>query len=635
MRRLYFILPCFIVVALAVSVFLIGNTSDRARHLLRDGRIEAAAPLLENLYEHGDTSEAVISPLVNAKIRNGDVEGVIKLLGPESEYRKEPQLLTLVSKSVRASLDTDRYARLLDFRPDDEALRDKVYLAQLRQDRTAEIAALQELRSRHQIRREEISRLAALEAEQGRLLVTVELLRESVSGEAEQVKKSIVPLTGRLLARAGVEGERELISVVSEMKNSEKGDDSPLSALLWTLLDSGYPNLVSRIFDSVELPVLNNPPLLAAFLNAKRASGRSEDISFFFDKSLGKDHFQPQATAALVEAAVENGVLMTHLVDAVERGVITLTPEQLRRIAFAMLEKLNDPDRAAHVFQRLAANEGPYGENVKMLLYVWGPRPDEGAIAWVKERALTAPHEEHEAWVRNLATIAGARTALDFVQSVGWGVDPSLEDIQLELAAQVGLSSGIRELIERIAAREHDSQRMIHLAEKARDNNLRDLALRLAARAIDLNPGDSHTLAFVGMLRSQYNDLKGAAEALNPLFAGNHEKLLDLSTDEKVQVHYHYGTLLEQRNDLSNAKLHFGEALELVETAPRRDHFDPVLVAELIGKIRGAGLGAQYLEDRTNGRILTKSERLALGRLLTDAGQLDAAKKVLFDEGER
>jgi hypothetical protein len=74
--------------------------------------------------------------------------------------------------------------------------------------------------------------------------------------------------------------------------------------------------------------------------------------------------------------------------------------------------------QAIDLFKTLAATEPPRSPAVEQLLFLWGPRPPAVAIAWMIERARTAPVSDQTGWLDRLvqagAPADAARLASDW-----------------------------------------------------------------------------------------------------------------------------------------------------------------------------------------------------------------------------
>ena len=84
-------------------------------------------------------------------------------------------------------------------------------------------------------------------------------------------------------------------------------------------------------------------------------------------------------------------------------------PAELRRqLAFRVLDA-GDKPRAEQVFRTLAAAAPPRSPDVRMLLFIWGPRPAAEQLDWIEARARRAGGADKAEWM-NILVGAGAAT---------------------------------------------------------------------------------------------------------------------------------------------------------------------------------------------------------------------------------
>jgi hypothetical protein len=74
--------------------------------------------------------------------------------------------------------------------------------------------------------------------------------------------------------------------------------------------------------------------------------------------------------------------------------------------------------QAIDLFKSVAAIEPPRSPAVEQLLFLWGPRPPADAVAWMTERARTAPIADQTGWLDRLVETGGATDAARLAS--GW-----------------------------------------------------------------------------------------------------------------------------------------------------------------------------------------------------------------------
>jgi hypothetical protein len=85
-----------------------------------------------------------------------------------------------------------------------------------------------------------------------------------------------------------------------------------------------------------------------------------------------------------------------------ETAMKPAVPADLRRqLAFRLLE-VGDKPLGEQVFRVLAAAAPPQNPDVRMLLYIWGPRPSPDQLDWIEARARRASGAEKAEWMKTL-----------------------------------------------------------------------------------------------------------------------------------------------------------------------------------------------------------------------------------------
>ncbi|MEG3639156.1 tetratricopeptide repeat protein [Magnetococcus sp. PR-3] len=90
-----------------------------------------------------------------------------------------------------------------------------------------------------------------------------------------------------------------------------------------------------------------------------------------------------------------------------------LPPQERENIAHELL-KLGARQLAEAQFYLLADKDGPDGQHTRALIYLWGPRPDAKAMAWLKHRLQTAPEQQQPLWMDHLLKLGGAEYVVAF-----------------------------------------------------------------------------------------------------------------------------------------------------------------------------------------------------------------------------
>jgi hypothetical protein len=211
-------------------------------------------------------------------------------------------------------------------------------------------------------------------------------------------------------------------------------------------------------------------------LLAQRA--RTREIAWFhaYDDALKRAAGREGRAAALAQLAAAPG----------------LSQDLRRQIAFRLLEAGAKPSAEA-LFLALAENAAPSAQDVKDLLYVWGPRPSQTGLQWLERRAAAAKGAERAAWCAHLLNAGGARAVIRIGEAEG-EADASM--LPLLAAAFVDLrdKAGLQALARDSAARAVPVKALTTLAEASAALGLEADAARLFALAAAKDP-DFHAAA--------------------------------------------------------------------------------------------------------------------------------------------
>lgn len=124
-----------------------------------------------------------------------------------------------------------------------------------------------------------------------------------------------------------------------------------------------------------------------------------------------------------------------------------LMPERRREIAHILLDH-GYKDQAEKEFFTLAQDAKPDDPIVGQLLYLWGPRPDENAIAWLLERSESADSdEERAAWLEHLLYAGEAKKIIASLEKERAQFTPHVSDVYLQALQLEGKKERITETI--------------------------------------------------------------------------------------------------------------------------------------------------------------------------------------------
>lgn len=260
---------------------------------------------------------------------------------------------------------------------------------------------------------------------------------------------------------------------------------------------------------------------------------------------------------------------------AVAAVPVKLTPEQMlkiandpksseatkRQMAFNLLTEGRRAE-AASIFQTLAANKGPDDQNVKDLLYLWGPKLNAEQIGWVSARAKAATNSYEKAKWNEYVNAYGDDNAV--IQYVSTSPD-ALYNRDLRKKYFNSLASyGSRDVYDANmrgwVAGTTDIEALRDYAETAQAYGYKDAALNAYNRIEALNPSDEKTLSTLGALSYAKGSYTTSQSYLNRY---NQAQASKPSPETNPQEAYFYqAQLLRRQGKNADAKQMFERVVQ-------------------------------------------------------------------------
>lgn len=177
-----------------------------------------------------------------------------------------------------------------------------------------------------------------------------------------------------------------------------------------------------------------------------------------------------------------------------------LPVEDRRALVFALLE-LGDKPAAEKTLLALAGGQGPDGDDVRQLYFLWGPRPGPVAMDWMERRARAAPSAAaRAAWLVKMVELGGRERALALIgASDKPPADAALLPAYIEAKAAAKDDGALAAAIKTAArgeTRPETLRRYARLAEQARRG---DAASAAWGALLALRPDDADALRQLGM----------------------------------------------------------------------------------------------------------------------------------------
>lgn len=239
-----------------------------------------------------------------------------------------------------------------------------------------------------------------------------------------------------------------------------------------------------------------------------------------------------------------------------------------RDMAFNLLSA-GDKDDAAAIFRGLANTATARSRDVEQLLYLWGPRPNADAIAWLRGRAEKSQGPEQAQWLRYLADYQADADVVRLARANPAVInDPVMQKIYLEslgrTIAQTGDRASLRqELSARIAEEKHTPTLQFY-ADLAGNYYLGDVARAAYDRmiAVDANNLPAHRKR--GILAFSQANYRVARESLAYYLA--HQG--GVKSDEDYLAYFYYAELLNHDHQRTQAQTYYYNTIDAIQAAP-------------------------------------------------------------------
>ncbi|MBA4274153.1 MAG: hypothetical protein C0436_00725 [Alphaproteobacteria bacterium] len=232
-----------------------------------------------------------------------------------------------------------------------------------------------------------------------------------------------------------------------------------------------------------------------------------------------------------------------------------------RQMAFNLLNE-GRRNEAAAIFQGLAANKGPEDQNVKDLLYLWGPKLNADQIAWLSARAKGASNSYEKAkWNEYVNTYGDDNAVVQYVSSSPDALyNPDLRKKYFRSLASYGSREVYDTNMRNWVAGTTDVDALRDYAETAQSFGYKDAAVNALKRIEQINPTDEKTLSTLGAITYAKGSYKASENYLNRYNAVQASKP---SPETNPQEAYFYqAQLLRRQGKSSEAKQQFEKVVQ-------------------------------------------------------------------------
>ncbi len=232
-----------------------------------------------------------------------------------------------------------------------------------------------------------------------------------------------------------------------------------------------------------------------------------------------------------------------------------------RNIAYALLDQ-GYRDEATGLFKTLAEHtSSPDNENVKTLLYLWGPRPTPDQLAWIANRAATANPKDQQKWVTVLNDMSGHDQIVELVETHrGLLQNPDVATIYLEALAQNTDHEELRKQIAILTLDQKNPDVLNRFARVALNHYEPRTARSIYEKSLQTRPDDAEALLNLGILSFGQSDFTTSKLMLGQYMTQRSGTNLPRNDYEAP---YYYGEILRREKDKGYAE-YYKSALDLI-----------------------------------------------------------------------
>jgi cellulose synthase operon protein C len=295
------------------------------------------------------------------------------------------------------------------------------------------------------------------------------------------------------------------------------------------------------------------------------------------------------------------------------------TPAQTRReIAYRLLETGSKTD-AERLFRGLAATEGPDGPDLRQLLYLWGPRPRTGDLAWLAERCRAANAGEQGAWMRILIERGAANLAVAAFEAAPPATAPNARAAYVDALSALGDKPKTIAALRAELAAKPAPDRLQRIGDDARDLGDLGLARQAFEAWAEAAPEDGRAQRGLGFIAFDQHDFAAAEAHL--------ERYLETAPSD-WEGSLTLGEIKLRAKD-EGWRRDFAQALQRLDQIAKLDFREETARAHLLyrtGRIADADrLYAALLQGHPDDKDL----RANYATMLIDLGEVGRARAVL------
>ena len=274
----------------------------------------------------------------------------------------------------------------------------------------------------------------------------------------------------------------------------------------------------------------------------------------------------------------------------------------------------------------MAEGAGPSSEEVSELLFLWGPRPPEGALDWLEGRAATASFSDRVVWIRHLLVLGAPERAAKVLRNdlPAPGVSSPLIDVYIDTMVQIKDRAALSSILARELKHENRIRRSHWMAERALALELDEIAFGALQAVVEAEPDNQAALRQLAGLFFKRGDRTSAKKMFaHYLWFG----------DGDPTSHMIYAELLKDSKDQEGARHHYQRALEMAEQIENKSFEINILRAHLLHRNGRSPESVEEFEKLMHERPGHEQLRAEFVSVLLDLGRYEQARGLLSAPG--
>lgn len=398
---------------------------------------------------------------------------------------------------------------------------------------------------------------------------------------------------------------------------AEDKKEYPMALYVAKRLQTTYPSPVNQAYYGLALIQVGKVTSGLDLLKNLHRKNRS-------DPTLEQLYYE-----GFIFAAQRNEMYRIKLLGAMKHREARPMPLPLQRdFAMAYLEVFHDFAKAEKMFADLSRGASPQNPDLQTLLSIWGPRPTEEQIAFLKNRAETSIPKDLGLWLQDLNYVGQYDTVIDiFEKRSSEDLSPSAYFAYLDALVYEKKRLETQKALDLAYSHISDDKQLENLssyAEQAGDMKLRK---KIWEKIVSKRPLDPN--AWQGLAKADFDshDYQGAETALKKVFSLSGSSYR--SNPKLYDSFYQYAEISKRNGSYSRAQEYYALSLYHIDHTKQPTFLQQEMRADIL---KQRGYGKKALKDMD--QLYTQSNDdpdvgAAYGNLLIDSGFLNSAKDVL------